>query len=123
MSDLALSAPETFPRPVPASASSAAPPFLGPIEPLVLKHPCSVSGCSRRFETARQLDRHKKNQHKVFACDTCDKTYPHAKNLYEHKLSKHKGESFPCDVQGCTMRVKQKKNLKRHKQTVHGFQV
>jgi hypothetical protein len=51
-------------------------------------------------------------------CNECPKSYPHAKNLREHK-AKHRKERFFCDI--CGESVAEKRNLSRHKKLKHGI--
>jgi hypothetical protein len=89
-----------------------------PLLPVPRQYICDERGCSNRFTQPRQLEKHKR-KHKLFYCNECTISFPHPKNLREHKASRHQGLRYPCDVPGCGETVTQKRNLPRHKANKH----
>ncbi|KAJ4989139.1 hypothetical protein SVAN01_05401 [Stagonosporopsis vannaccii] len=97
--------------------------MLHPPCPSSLRLPCSrLLGTffARDAIKLTRLRRHmKRHASQVHACNQCARWYPHAKNLREHKQTKHQGKRYKCDFPGCPDFVAQKKNLKRHKEKTH----
>jgi hypothetical protein len=78
-----------------------------------------ASGSPQRSLQERQSSGHE-GRHKRYSCDECTRTYPHRKNLREHKQTKHRQVRYFCDVEGCKQSLAHKKNLSRHKAGKHG---
>jgi ribosomal protein L44E len=72
-----------------------------------------------RSQHEQQLSQGQTKRERRFACDFCDASYPHRKNLREHKQTKHLRLRYTCDVAGCGASMAQKKNLARHKAMKH----
>ncbi|KAH7088863.1 hypothetical protein FB567DRAFT_522495 [Paraphoma chrysanthemicola] len=110
------------PSPRPSVLASESPPIAGP------PTKSSRLAPSRLFRLVPKTKRlnhedgrfpdlpQKKNRH---VCDICDASYPHRKNLREHKQTKHLQLRYVCDVVGCGASMAQKKNLARHKAKKH----
>ncbi|KAH6614193.1 hypothetical protein C7974DRAFT_72467 [Boeremia exigua] len=90
------------------------------IRPALLPSICKALDRSRTTTQEQQSTTYTKRQgHRIFSCDQCPRWYHHAKNLRDHKQTKHQGKRYKCDFPGCTKTVAQRKNLKRHVKNKH----
>ena len=52
-----------------------------------------------------------------YECESCNKTFSHRSNLYQHIHSKHEGIKYACDK--CDYQATQQGNLSKHIQSKH----
>lgn len=53
---------------------------------------------------------------KIYKCPVCDKNFPGAKNLYQHKIS-HQVSNYCCSI--CDKKFKRSHGLKQHVKSIH----
>ncbi|KAH7069049.1 hypothetical protein BKA63DRAFT_100275 [Paraphoma chrysanthemicola] len=117
-----LSSATLSPSPRLAILASESPPTAGPPAKSSRLAPSQLVRLIPKTKRLNQEDgrfpglSQKKYRH---VCDVCDASYPHRKNLREHKQTKHLQLRYVCDVVGCGASMAQKKNLARHKAKKH----
>lgn len=83
---------------------------------------CSV--CGKYLSTNDSLQNHMlvHSGDKPFACphDECNKHFRNKITLAEH-IRTHTGALFPCTIDGCDQGFLRRRDLKRHKFTIHGI--
>ena len=76
--------------------------------------------CCKNFDSARNLQRHKRSVHegrKDYNCELCGKSFATEFYLKTHTAKHKEGEEFKCD--SCTMSFFKEIDLSKHQFTVH----
>ncbi|KAK0751338.1 hypothetical protein B0T18DRAFT_425993 [Schizothecium vesticola] len=86
--------------------------------------PCPHPGCSRSFDTASDLQKHRRAHNKRFLCRTCGKAHTDQRGLDRHMESRHRVLTAKSETRKCRVcdRVGRGDNIKRHEKGQHGLQ-
>ena len=82
---------------------------------------CPVPDCKKKLKSKFSLQRHNTLLHKKglrkHQCDICKKTFALRQYLREHMVVHTNESPFRCDIDGCSMRFRQRGTLCSHRKT------
>lgn len=86
------------------------------------KHTCDI--CSMEFKTLSNYRSHlatHQKERQVFHCKypMCPRWYVSQKNLNFHVRDFHESDRFPCNIEGCKVRMKSRASKARHMKNCH----
>lgn len=77
---------------------------------------CSTIIRRKQQKVTKENEKPSANKKKSYICPICHKSYPGAKNLYQHKIS-HQVSNYACET--CHKRFKRAHGLKQHIKSIH----